>query len=102
MDITSPQNPRIKHLVRLRDEKKTRKAEGLMLVEGWDEIQLALAAGHAPRTLLTSPELASRAWTFPARSSRNFPTAKTPMAGWRSFPFPLQHWTLSRFKSTPR
>lgn len=66
MDITSPQNPRIKHLVRLRDEKKTRKADGLMLVEGWDEIQLALAAGHAPRTLLTSPELASRAWTFPA------------------------------------
>ena len=31
-----------------------------MLVEGYDEIQLALAAGHKPQTLLSSPELASR------------------------------------------
>jgi len=31
-----------------------------MLVEGYDEIQLALAAGHRPQTLLSSPELASR------------------------------------------
>ena len=31
-----------------------------MLVEGWDEINLALASGHQPQTLLTAPELASR------------------------------------------
>ena len=60
MDITSPQNPRVKHLVKLRDDKKTRKADGLMIVEGFDEIQLALAAGHKPRTLVTSPELVTR------------------------------------------
>ena len=44
MDITSLQNPRIKQIVKLRDDKKTRKQAGLMLVEGFDEIQLALAA----------------------------------------------------------
>ncbi len=32
-----------------------------MLVEGLDEIQLALAAGHRPQTLLTAPELAAHA-----------------------------------------
>ena len=60
MDITSLQNPRVKQIVKLRDDKKTRKKAGLMLVEGYDEIQLALAAGHKPQTLLTSSELASR------------------------------------------
>jgi len=63
MDITSLQNPRVKYLVKLRDDKKTRKADGLMLVEGYDEIQLALAARHNPQTLLSSPELASQSLT---------------------------------------
>ncbi len=57
MDITSLQNPRIKYLVRLRDDKRQRLQEGLMLVEGRDEIQMALNAGYRPRTLLTAPEL---------------------------------------------
>ena len=60
MDITSLQNPRVKHIVRLRDEKRQRRADGLMLVEGYDEIQLALSAGHQPRTILSAPELISR------------------------------------------
>jgi len=60
MDIASPQNPRVKHIVKLRDDKKTRKEDGLMLVEGFDEIQLAVSAGYKPQTLLSSPELASR------------------------------------------
>ncbi|HET6823841.1 MAG TPA: RNA methyltransferase [Anaerolineales bacterium] len=60
MDITSLQNPRVKHIVRLRDEKRQRKVDGLMLVEGWDEIQLALSAGHKPHTILSAPELVSR------------------------------------------
>ena len=60
MDITSLQNPRVKHIVKLRDDKKTRRAEGLMLVEGYDEIRLALASGHQPQTLLSAPEIASR------------------------------------------
>jgi TrmH family RNA methyltransferase len=60
MDITSLQNPRLKHIVKLRDDKRQREKDGLMLVEGHDEIQLALSAGHRPQTLLTSPELAAR------------------------------------------
>ncbi|HLO34056.1 MAG TPA: RNA methyltransferase [Anaerolineales bacterium] len=60
MDITSLQNPRIKHIVKLRDDKRQRKEDGLMLVEGYDEIQLALSAGHTPQTLLVARELASR------------------------------------------
>jgi TrmH family RNA methyltransferase len=60
MHITSLQNPRIKHIVKLRDDKRQRRQDGLMLVEGYDEILLALAAGHQPQTLLCAPELASR------------------------------------------
>ena len=60
MDITSLQNPRIKHIVRLRDDKRQRREDGLVLVEGYDEIQLALLAGHQPRTILSAPELVSR------------------------------------------
>lgn len=60
MNITSLQNPRVKHIVRLRDDKRQRKEDGLMLVEGYDEIQLALSAGHKPNTLISAPELISR------------------------------------------
>src|SRR5215216_7400827 len=60
MDITSLQNPCVKHIVKLRDDKRQRQKDGLMLVEGYDEIQLALSAGRKPRTLLTAPEFASR------------------------------------------
>ena len=59
MDITSLQNPRVKHIVRLRDDRRQRQKDGLMLVEGFDEIQLALSTGHKPQTVLSSPELAS-------------------------------------------
>ena len=60
MDINSLQNPRVKFIVRLRDDKRQRQKDGLMLVEGFDEIQLALSAGYKPQTVLTAPELVSR------------------------------------------
>ena len=59
MDITSLQNPRVKYIVKLRDDKKQRLQDDVLLVEGYDEIQLALSAGHKPQTLLSSPELAT-------------------------------------------
>jgi TrmH family RNA methyltransferase len=65
-DITSPQNPRVKYIVKLREDKRQRQKDGLFLVEGWDEIQLALSAGHIPQTLLTAPELASRPLSVPS------------------------------------
>ena len=60
IDITSLQNPRVKQIVKLRDDKRERQSEGLMLVEGYDEISLALEAGHHPGTLFIAPELVRR------------------------------------------
>ena len=60
MQITSLQNPRIKYLVKLREDKRQRQRDGLMLVEGWDEIKLALGAGYRAQTLITCAELTTR------------------------------------------
>ncbi|RJP48884.1 MAG: RNA methyltransferase [Anaerolineaceae bacterium] len=65
MDITSTQNPRIKHIVKLREDKRQRQKDGLILVEGWDELTLARECGLVPQTLLTAPELASKPLAFP-------------------------------------
>jgi TrmH family RNA methyltransferase len=53
--ISSTQNPRIKHLVALRDRRQ-READGLMLVEGYAELSLALEAGK-PVALYYCPEI---------------------------------------------
>jgi TrmH family RNA methyltransferase len=66
MDITSPQNTRVKHIVKLRDDKRQRRDDNLMLVEGFDEIQLAITAGYKPQTLLSAPETASDQRTIAA------------------------------------
>jgi TrmH family RNA methyltransferase len=60
MDITSLQNPTVKHIVKLREDKRQRQRDGLMLVEGFDELSLALRTGLVPQTLLTAPELVSQ------------------------------------------
>lgn len=65
MDITSLQNPRVKHIVKLREDKRQRKKDGLILVEGFDELSLALGCGFVPQTLLSAPELASQTLTVP-------------------------------------
>lgn len=64
MHITSVQNPKIKHIVKLREDKRQRQKDNLILVEGFDELTLALKCGLTPRTLLTSPELASQPLAF--------------------------------------
>ncbi len=60
LTITSPANPRLKSLVALR-RRRARDAAGVSLVEGFEELALALAAGVAPRTLFVCPELFSPA-----------------------------------------
>jgi TrmH family RNA methyltransferase len=57
LEITSPANPRIKWLVSLR-RRRTRDAERLTLVEGYDELTLALDAGVTPRQVYWCPDLA--------------------------------------------
>jgi TrmH family RNA methyltransferase len=77
MNITSLQNPRVKYIIKLRDDKRQRQEDRLMLVEGCDEIQLALSAGHTPQTLLTSPELASRELAVAFTESRRVEPVET-------------------------
>ncbi len=47
-DITSPQNPQIKRIIRLRQERREREREGVIVVEGRYEIELALTSGLRP------------------------------------------------------
>ena len=54
--ITSPSNARLKSLVALR-RRRAREEAGLTLLEGYDELSLALDAGVVPRTLYYCPEL---------------------------------------------
>lgn len=54
--ITSPQNPKIKELVGLRESRERRKA-GLFVIEGAREIERALASGFVCRTLYSEPSL---------------------------------------------
>lgn len=56
--ISSPSNPRIKGLVALR-RRRVRDAEGVTLVEGHEELALAVAAGAVPRVLYVCPQLYS-------------------------------------------
>jgi RNA methyltransferase, TrmH family len=60
--ITSAANPRVKWLVSLR-RRRTRDAEGVTVVEGCDELRLALDAGVAPRQLFWCDALADPATT---------------------------------------
>jgi TrmH family RNA methyltransferase len=54
--ITSPANPRLKSLANLR-RRRHREESGRTLVEGYEELELALAAGVVPETLYWCPEL---------------------------------------------
>lgn len=54
--ITSLQNSRVKDVVALRDHRE-RLRSGLMRVEGYEELELALASGARPQSLFFSPAL---------------------------------------------
>lgn len=56
--ITSPANPRVKALVALR-RRRTRQEQGVTLVEGYEELDLALTAGVRPTELYVCPELSA-------------------------------------------
>lgn len=58
LDISSTANPRVKALVRLR-RRRHREAAGVTLVEGFEELSLALAAGVRPHTVYHCPDLAA-------------------------------------------
>lgn len=56
LHLTSATNPRLKSLIALR-KRRTREAEGLTVIEGYEEFALALAAGVRPREVFVCDEL---------------------------------------------
>lgn len=54
VELTSTRNPRVKHLVALR-RRRTREEFGVTLIDGYDEILLALDAGVRPQTVYYCP-----------------------------------------------
>src|SRR3954471_20506611 len=56
MLITSAQNPRVKQMVALR-ERRERERTGLIRVEGYEELQVALDSGAQPTALFYCPQL---------------------------------------------
>ena len=55
--ITSPQNPKIKNVVRLQEKASERRQQNLTVVEGEREIALAVGAGYRIETLFVCEEL---------------------------------------------
>lgn len=55
--LTSLTNPRVKHVVALRDHKRQRDEDGLMLIEGFDPLDLALGCGVRLQTTFICPDL---------------------------------------------
>ena len=58
--ITSAQNSKIKLLLELQEKSKTRKKEGLFVVEGRRELLHCIEAGYEPHTIFFCPEIISK------------------------------------------
>lgn len=56
--ITSPQNPRIKNLLKLQQKSSERRAQGLTIIEGLRELTIAHGAGVVVPALFLCAELA--------------------------------------------
>lgn len=74
--LTSPHNPRVKLALKLR-ERKHRQREGLMLVEGYEELSLALASGARPQTIFVCPDLIRSSLLAPRLSALREVAAET-------------------------
>ncbi|MBI5961860.1 MAG: RNA methyltransferase [Chloroflexi bacterium] len=104
MDITSLQNPKVKYVVKLREDKRQRRQDGLMLVEGYDELTLALSTGLKPQTLLTAPELASVSMDIPSAETITVTRAVFEKISYRDNPdgwlgiFPIPKTALEDLK----
>ncbi|HEX8350369.1 MAG TPA: RNA methyltransferase, partial [Hymenobacter sp.] len=59
--ITSPQNPRIKNLLKLQQKPAERRAQDLTIIEGYRELTIAHQAGVQIVALFICPELADEA-----------------------------------------
>ncbi|MCZ2127205.1 MAG: RNA methyltransferase [Anaerolineales bacterium] len=107
MDIVSLQNSRVKHWVKLREDKKRRKEDRLILVEGRDELTLAAASGLQAQTLLSAPELIRRPLNFSAAENLTVSRAVFEKISYRENPdgwigiFPMPTTTLGELTLPP-
>lgn len=60
MEITSAQNPRIKHLLLLQQKSQQRRKDGLFVVEGVRELQHCIEAGYEVDSLFVCEELVGK------------------------------------------
>ena len=56
--ITSAKNPKFKNLLLLQEKSKTRREQGLFVVEGRRELEHCIEAGYNIRTVFVCPEIA--------------------------------------------
>ena len=56
-EISSLQNPIIKHILLLKNKSKQRNIEGVFIVEGHRELDLAIKGGYIIRSILFEPNL---------------------------------------------
>lgn len=56
-NITSAQNPKIKTLLELQEKSRTRRKEGLFVVEGRRELLHCIEAGYEPHSIFFCPEI---------------------------------------------
>ena len=84
--LSSPQNPRIKQLLRLQQKAAERRALGLTLVEGMRELTIAVEAGVAVAAVYTCPELAGDAGLA---ALNNLFGGRTPAPEWLEISRPV-------------
>jgi len=58
-EISSVQNPFIKHLIQIKEKSRARKKANVFLIEGRREIGLAVKGGYVLETILFTPDIIS-------------------------------------------
>ena len=79
--ITSAQNPKIKNLLSLQEKSRTRREQGLFVVEGRRELEHALEAGFRPRTVFVCPEITGDRWPVGAGHDESHDSAIPGLTG---------------------
>ncbi len=60
-EISSPQNPHIKQIIKLQSKHQERRETGLLVVEGLREISLAIQSGYKPNSVYFSKQVSEKA-----------------------------------------
>lgn len=63
-EISSIQNPLVKQMLHLKEKSRERNKNGLFVIEGVKELELAIKGDYTLRTLLYYPKLAAREWVL--------------------------------------